>query len=158
MKTADLLLRALYFSLLLMASAAFVLMPSRVITPGVVFTILAVYAHAAARIIGVTGLGKAMLFLEAMPFFGFACVYLGKLEILQAFLVIVAAAVAGAAILAGEHLVVKGTATFTSSAAFIVACGLAGLGIAALPIVLFLGVALIILTIAGYGVARRVRG
>ena len=156
MRNPNLLHQALYFGPLALGAVTILLAPSRTLAPGAVFLILAVYAHAAARVIGVTGLRKAMLCLEALPFFGLATACLGKLEAIPALLAVSAGAVAGAALLAGEWLLVKGTPTFTTSMGFIAACCLAGLGLAALPAMAFLGLALLALTLAGLGVARRV--
>ena len=158
MRVADLLRQALFFVPLLLGAAAILLMPSRTLTPGAVFVILAIYAHAAARMLGAKGSGKAILFLETLPFFGLAVASLGKLEVLAALMVLGSGVVAAAAILLGEWLVAKGTATFTTSVGFIVACSVAGLGLVLLPPLLFLGLALVAMTITGYGVARRVHG
>ena len=157
MRAAELLPRILYFGLLLSAAAATLRMPTWVAAPGVVFALMAVWAHAAARIIGVTGTEKGLLFLEALPFFGFACVQLGQQAPLQALLGVAAGAVAGAALLAWEALAVQGQATFTSSLGFILACCLAGFGLARLSATLFLGLALLALLAAGYGLLRRGR-
>src|SRR5512145_3314262 len=127
MSAASLLGRALYFCPLLLGTAALLAQPSRTAAPGAVFALLAVYAHGAARVLGLRGAGKAQLFLEALPFFGFGAVRLGRLEPTEALLVAGAGAAAGAALLAGEWLL--GTATFTTSLGFIGASCLAGLGL-----------------------------
>lgn len=155
MRAAELLPRALYFGLLLSAAAIALRMPTWVAAPGVVFVLLAVWAHAAARLIGATGAEKGMLFLEAVPFFAFACVQLGQQNATQALLGVTAGTAVGAAILAWEALVARGQATFTSSVGFILACCLAGFGFARLPARLFLGLALVALLAAGYGLVRR---
>jgi hypothetical protein len=155
---ANLLRQALYFGPLLLGSAGSLLLPSRTATPGVVFVVLAVYAHAAARLMGEAGPGKAMLFLQALPFFGLAVAGLGKLEALPALLVVGSGTAAGAAILGGEWLLLKGSGTFTGSLGFLGACCTIGVGLSLLPPMLFSGLALLALTLVGYGVARRVRG
>lgn len=148
----------LYLGLLWLATAGSLFLPSGSVPPGLVFVMLAVGAHGAARVIGVSGAGKAMLFLEGVPFFAFAVVHLGQREALPALLIVVSGASAGAALLAGEWLLVKGSATFMTSLAFIGGCSLAGAGLALLPTRVFLGLALLGLTLASYGVARRVHG
>lgn len=151
-------LHALYLLLLLSAAAGFLYLPDRLLPLGAVFAALAVCAHAAAGLIGVSGTAKAMLFLEALPFFGLAVVHLGQLEAMPALALLASSCVAGAALLAGEWLLVKGAATFTTSLAFIGACCAAGWGLEVLSQVVFSGLALLSLGFAGYGVARRVRG
>ena len=154
MRIASLLSPALYFAPLLLGATAIRLLPGRTAAPGAVFVILAVYAHGAARVLGARGVDKALLFLEGLPFFALAC--LGRQDDLPALLSVGSAAVAGAALLAGEWLL--GAATFTTSLGFVGVCCLAGWGLAVLAPVGFLGLALVALTLTGYGVARKVRG
>lgn len=158
MPSPSLTWHALYLVLLLLVALGILYLPGHVLPVGVVFVLLAVVAHAAAALVGVSGVGKAMLFLEALPCFGLAAVHLGEPEVLSALLLLASSAVAGAAILAGEWLLVKGQATFTTSLTLIGVCGLAGWGLTALAPLTFLGLALLGLTLSGYGVARRMRG
>ena len=156
MRFASLLSPALYFAPLLLGASAILLLPGRTAAPGAVFVILAVYAHGAARVLGARGVDKALLFLEGLPFFALAVACLGRQDALPALLSVGSAAVAGAALLAGEWLL--GAATFTTSLGFVGVCCLAGWGLAVLSPVGFLGLALVALTLTGYGVARKVRG
>ncbi len=158
MRTTEPFRQALYFCPLLLGAAAILRLPSRTVAPGALFVVIAIYAHAAARILGATGMRKATLFLEALPFFGFAAAMLGKLDVIPTLLMVGSSIVAAAAILLGEWLILNGTATFTTSVGFIASCCIAGLGLTFLPAFLFLGLALLTLTITGYGAARRVRG
>jgi hypothetical protein len=154
MTSPDLLGRGLYFGLLLLGAAALLAQPMRTAPPGAVFTVLALFAHGAARLLGVRGAGKALLFLGAWPFFSLGAVRLGRLEPAEALLVAGAGAAAGAALVAGEWLLVKRTATFTTSLLFFGASCLAGVGLTLLPVPVFRGLALLALTLAGYGLAR----
>ena len=158
MPVARLLLRVLHFGLLLLAAAGILQLSHRQVAPGLVFVVLAVYAHGAARVLDATGAGKGLVFLEILPFFAFAVVQLGGLEPLPALLVVGSGASAGAALLGCEWLLARGNATFGTSLGFIAACCLAGWGMSVLPAKFFLGLTLLALTISGYGLARRVRG
>jgi hypothetical protein len=93
-----------------------------------------------------------------LPFFAFGVVWLGGASTGQALILSAAGVAAGAAILVGEWLWVKGAPTFTSSLAFITACGLTGLGLTWLPSTTFLGFALALLALAGVGLAREAQG
>jgi hypothetical protein len=150
--------QVLYFTPLLLGASAILLEPGRSVAPGAVFVILAIYAHAAARVVGAVGTDKAVLFLEGLPFFALGVASLGQQGVVPALLIVVSGAVAGAAILAGEWLLISGSPTFTTSLGFIGACCLAGWGLIALPPVRFLGLALVALTLSGYGVVRRASG
>lgn len=150
-----LLVRALHLGLLLVAAGAAQSLPGHRGAAGLVFALLAVYAHAVARILGAQGLQKGVVFLEVLPFFAFGTAYFGRLVPAQAGLVVAAGTAAGAAILVGEAWIVKGVPTFSSSLGFIGACALAGLGLATLTPWLVLGPALLLGLAAGYGLARR---
>jgi len=158
MTATDLLGRVLYSGLLLLGAAALLAQPMRTAASGAVFTVLALYAQGAARLLGLRGPGKALLFLEALPVFSLGVVRLGRLEPAEALLVVGAGTAAGAALVAGEWLLVKRAATFTTSLLFFGASCLTGFGLTLLPIPVFLGLALLALTLAGYGLARGVRG
>ena len=157
MRVARLLLQALYLGLLLAAAGWVLSLSNRDVPPGLIFMLLAVYAHGAARLLGATGADKARLCLEALPFFALAVVHLGRLGTVPALLVVLGGAVAGAAILAFERLWIREGATFLTSLGFLGLCGLAGWGLGALPAAAFLGSGLLALVLAGYGLARRAR-
>lgn len=149
------LVRALHLGLLLAASGAVRSLPGHRGAAGLVFALLAIHAHAVARILGAQGLQKGIVFLEALPFFAFGTACLGRLMPAQALLVVIAGMAAGGAILACEAWFVKGAPTFGSSLGFIGACALAGLGLATLTPWLILGPALLLGLAACYGLARR---
>ncbi len=148
------LLRALHLGFLLAAAAVALTFPGHRVSPGWAFTVLAVYAHAAARLLGAQGPEKAAVFLEVLPFFGFAVAFFGWMDPFQGLQTVAAGIASGAAILAIESWFVKGSPTFGSSLGFIGACALAGLGLAMVSPWLVLGPALLLWLGAGYGLAR----
>jgi hypothetical protein len=150
-----LLLRILHFGLLLVGVMVALTLPGRTVSPGLFFVLLAVYAHAAARVLGVRGIGKAAVFLEVLPFYGFAIAFFGRLDLVPALQILAGGSAWAAAILTAECWFVMGSPTFGSSLGFIAACVLAGFGLAVASPVLMLGLGLLIWSAAGYGLARR---
>lgn len=152
MKNRELLARSLHFGILLLAAGKAAVLPGLRFLPGASFAVLAVWAHATARL---AGTGKALLFLETLPFFALAAVGPGRLGTAAALWTTAGAAAAGGALLLGERLITRGRATFTSSTGFILACAAAGTGLQLMRPWTFLGVSVVALAGLGYAWARR---
>lgn len=155
MSATDLLRRLVFFVVPLLGVAAVWLLPPRPVPPGLAFVLLAAYAHAAARLLRTSGLEKALLFAELMPFYGFSLVQLSLESVPGAVLSLLSALAWGAVLLTIEFLWIQRNPTFTSSACFLAASAAVGAGITYLSAVPFLGAGLAVLTFASYGLARR---
>lgn len=163
MRAAEGSLRLLYHAPLLGAA---LLLPGSLASPpaaGLAFAVAAAYARTAALASGASALEEALLLAETLPYLAYCAVFAGGARSGAALLSLAECAVAGAALLLAEFLVLDeerrarldGLGRAAAATVFAIAAALCGIAMALTPAAAFLGAAAAVGLLCAYAIRRR---